>query len=169
MTIAMQWVVAGLAIPYGAAAGVLLGFWTRPRTGPASRALDQHLNPSGVAAIPTITSGTPPPPPPPASGARVSVCTCPDIDVSTAADDPANPPTIKGLDPHCPTHGRKGVTMWVRWSEFAGWTDWRGARGVSTAGPWLHIDWPDGGRDTIPDHVVRGAVQIRHTDPREAR
>lgn len=33
-------------------------------------------------------------------------CTCPDIDVSTALDDPADPPTIKGLDRRCPVHGK---------------------------------------------------------------
>jgi hypothetical protein len=30
-------------------------------------------------------------------------CTCPQLDVSTFLDDPRNPPTVKGLDPNCPT------------------------------------------------------------------
>lgn len=39
------------------------------------------------------------------SCALPAACTCPDIDVSTLADDPDKPPTVKGHDPNCPQHG----------------------------------------------------------------
>jgi hypothetical protein len=36
-------------------------------------------------------------------------CTCPDCDVSTLTDQPERRPTVKGLDPACPIHGKLSV------------------------------------------------------------
>lgn len=55
--------------------------------------------------------------------------------------------------------------VWVRWQEFGGWTPWREATAVTTHDSWLRVDWPDGDQDIVPDHIIRGRVEIRRHAP----
>lgn len=59
--------------------------------------------------------------------------------------------------------------MRVRWAEFAGWTSWIEAYSVEVDGPWLQILRVDGTWVFVPDHVVRGRVEVeRIVDDTEA-
>jgi len=71
-----------------------------------------------------------------------------------------------GDRPQRPSDPVDSRPTWVRWMEFGGWTRWREAKSVETDGHWLLITWPQEGQMTLlPEHEVRGEVQVRRTDP----
>lgn len=54
-----------------------------------------------------------------------------------------------------------GRPLWVRWSEFGGWTTWRKADRVSASDSWLIVEVDDENTVMVPDHIVRGLVEVR--------
>ena len=54
---------------------------------------------------------------------------------------------------------------WVRWKEFVGWSNWHRCISVRFDGPWLIVDLLGGPLSSVavPDHIVRGQVEISHT------
>jgi len=51
------------------------------------------------------------------------------------------------------------TVWWMRWKEFGGWTDWRECSAVTVSGSWLIVHEP-GQRTYVPDHIVRGRVEV---------
>lgn len=50
---------------------------------------------------------------------------------------------------------------WVRWNEFSGMKPWLSCISVTFEGPWVVIDRGSDGLVALPDHIVRGRVEMR--------
>ena len=82
-----------------------------------------------------------------------------------AAGFPPPPPPSGGIPAWAPPAGVRETTgtgpLWVRWAEWSSATPWRRAAAVWRDGPWLCVSLAGGGEVWTPDHIVRGAVEVR--------
>lgn len=58
-----------------------------------------------------------------------------------------------------------GGPYWVRWKEFLGFTPWRRCNRVGISDGWLVVLPMNGPDLLVPQHIVRGHVEVSVEDP----
>lgn len=54
--------------------------------------------------------------------------------------------------------------MFIRYAQVTGFSPWMECKSVEAVGPWLVVKLDDQHHIMVPDHIVRGEVQIYHGD-----